>query len=317
MKAGRTLASAGALGLACLFGCSLINLDDLDDATDASAPVDDGLSFADGMGSAEASSADDAAMADGFAASDAVSASGADAASVCASMCDATQGSDVLDGAAPPSEASSSGSRSGSSGGSSSGSVSGSSGGSSSGSVSGSSGGSSSGSASGSASEAGSDAGDGHPCGADVLTPQMAVASSVQAGTIVVPASFAIDGNFATRWGSALQTDPSWIYMDFGKEVFVAEVDILWESACGANYDIDVSEDASTWMVVKSVVGNDVGAPGPPSGWNDPTALRYAGLSGRGRYVRINGTVRCDAMYGYSIWEMRALGDTDADCTVP
>jgi len=66
---------------------------------------------------------------------------------------------------------------------------------------------------------------------------------------------------------------------------------------------------------MKTIVGNNVGAQNPPlAGWAAPEALRYPGLSGRGRYVRINGTARCLAMYGYSIWEMRALGDTDGAC---
>jgi hypothetical protein len=37
-------------------------------------------------------------------------------------------------------------------------------------------------------------------------------------------------------------------------------------------------------------------------------------LSAVGRYLRVNGTVRC-SVYGYSIWEMRAYGDTNASCT--
>jgi hypothetical protein len=32
-----------------------------------------------------------------------------------------------------------------------------------------------------------------------------------------------------------------------------------------------------------------------------------------GRYLRVNGTMRC-TVYGYSIWEMRAYGDANANC---
>jgi len=166
--------------------------------------------------------------------------------------------------------------------------------------------------------DAGSDATDVHKCGATVLIAKAATASSFQAasaGNVDLPANLAIDNDFTTRWGSALQTDPSWIYVDFGAPVFVGEVDILWQNACAVNFDIDVSSDAKTWTVMKTVTGNNVGDAIPPTaGWTAAQALHYAGLSGRGRYVRVNGTSRCLAMYGYSIWEMRALGDTDSTC---
>jgi len=103
--------------------------------------------------------------------------------------------------------------------------------------------------------------------------------------------------------------------MDFGAPVFVSEVDLVWQNACAANYDIDISTDAANWTMMKTVVGNTVGDAIPPTmAWSSPQVLKYQGLSGRGRYVRINGTARCLAMYGYSLWEMRALGDTDATC---
>jgi hypothetical protein len=169
------------------------------------------------------------------------------------------------------------------------------------------------------AGDAGMEAGDTHKCGATVLAAKAAIASSFQpagAGNVALPANLAIDNDFSTRWGSALETDPSWIYVDFGVPVFVGEVDILWQNACATNYDIDISSDAQTWTAMKTVIGNNVGDAIPPTaGWTAPQALHYAGLSGRGRYVRVNGTSRCLAMYGYSIWEMRALGDTNASCT--
>jgi hypothetical protein len=189
-----------------------------------------------------------------------------------------------------------------------------------SGSASGAASGSASGAASGSANDAGSDAGDGHKCGSTVFTPKAAVASSFQpagAGNVALPANLAIDGDFTTRWGSALMVDPSWIYLDFGAPVFVSEVDILWQNACAVNYDIDISSDATHWTVMKALTGNAVGIATPTTmGWNSPDVLRYTGLSGRGRYVRINGTTRCLAMYGYSIWEVRASGDADSNCTM-
>jgi len=140
----------------------------------------------------------------------------------------------------------------------------------------------------------------------------------VGTGNVVPSASFAIDGDFSTRWASDLHASTAWIYVDFGSPVFVEEVDVIWEAACASDYDIDVSSDATNWTTLKTVTGNSVGtaAKTPPiGGWAAPEALRYAGLSGRGQYVRINATTRCLATYGYSIWEMRVLGDSESQCT--
>ena len=214
---------------------------------------------------------------------------------------DAPQGGEVLDGVASSGEV-----------GTTSGSGSGAASGQTSGTASGSTSGTASGTTSGSGTSGGSGTGDGHKCGSNGLKPQAAIASSVQSASNL-PASYAIDGDFSTRWGSLVQTDPSWIYMDFGAPVFVDELDILWQDACATAYDIDVSNDAMNWNNVKSITGTPPSWEVPPTGWTMADVER--GLSAEGRYLRIHGTARCNPMYGYSIWEMRAFGDTDASCT--
>jgi hypothetical protein len=149
---------------------------------------------------------------------------------------------------------------------------------------------------------------DARACGSVILTPTSATASA----NALQPASNAIDGNLATRWESIHGVDPQWIYIDFGAPVFVSEVQILWQNACATNYDIDVSDDAATWTVVKSVTGNTLQSVGAPADWTG--ADDQTNLNAVGRYLRINGTLRC-TIYGYSIWEMRALGDTNPTCT--
>jgi hypothetical protein len=289
-----------ALGIAGLHGCSLINLDALDPAVpEASASGASDAPVGTTVTNEDANMAPDDSP---TGAGDDVVASGDDAS-------DATQGGDVSD-LASSGEAGNASASSGTASGSSSGAASG----------------SASGAARGSGSTSGSgttgssmEAGDDHTCGSAVLTPNTAVASSFQPaspGNVALPAGLAIDNNFSTRWGSVFQTDPSWLYVDYGAPVFVDEVDILWQT-CGANYDIDVSTDATHWTTIKTVVGNTTAVAIPSTnGWSAPAVLRYTGLSGRGRYVRINGTARCSAMYGYSIWEVRALGDTDGNCTL-
>jgi hypothetical protein len=163
------------------------------------------------------------------------------------------------------------------------------------------------------ASDARSDASDaaadaGPKCVSNVLTPTAAVSLSVNGVGNV--AHNAIDGIFTTRWESIHAVDPQWIYLDFGAPVFIDQVQIAWETACATNYDIQVSNDAAVWTTLTSIVGNTQGGPAPAD-WT--TAANHAGLSGVGRYLRINGTVRC-TMYGYSIWEMRAFGDTNSTC---
>lgn len=114
--------------------------------------------------------------------------------------------------------------------------------------------------------------------------------------------------------------DPEWIYVDFGAQVFISEVDVLWEAACAKNYDLDISNDAVTWTVINpngtvtgnTLAGNAIADGTTPKDWTNAVVSKP--LAARGRYLRVNGTVRCSA-YGYSIWEMRAYGDTNASCT--
>jgi hypothetical protein len=146
----------------------------------------------------------------------------------------------------------------------------------------------------------------GSKCGANVLAPSGAVSSPLA----MMPASLAIDGNLSTRWESVHAVDPQWIYLDFGAPVFVNRVRILWETACATNYDLQVSNDATAWTTLRSIIGNVQGGP-PPTDWT--TAVDHTGLVGVGRYVRMTGTARCTS-YGYSIWEMQVFGDTNASC---
>jgi hypothetical protein len=85
------------------------------------------------------------------------------------------------------------------------------------------------------------------------------------------------------------------------------------------NYQLQASDDGATWSPIGSITNNMAYDLNSPSGWvNDagPSAVT-AMVSGAGRYLRIDGTVRCpsDALYGYSIWEVRVWGDADASCT--
>jgi hypothetical protein len=105
----------------------------------------------------------------------------------------------------------------------------------------------------------------------------------------------AVDGSTGSRWESAY-SDPQWIYVDLGATRIIHAVNLDWEGACGSNYLIQVSNDATNWTTVQTVTGNTT------SGW-----LYYPGLNTSGRYVRVNGTARA-TQWGYSLWEFQVEG---------
>jgi hypothetical protein len=150
----------------------------------------------------------------------------------------------------------------------------------------------------------------GPTCGSNVLVPTGAVASTLFVTTPTDVTQAVVDGNLSTRWNSA-HADPQWIYLDFGAPVFVDRVQILWQH-CATKYDLQVSNDASTWTTMRSIVGNTSGTENPPPDWSG--AVDTMGLAGVGRYLRVSGTVRCVAASGYSIWEMQVYGDKNAMC---
>ncbi|RYY04977.1 MAG: discoidin domain-containing protein [Gammaproteobacteria bacterium] len=112
-----------------------------------------------------------------------------------------------------------------------------------------------------------------------------AVASSNEGDGVA--ATFAVDGNSNTRWASQF-TDAQWIYVDLGAVTSISRVSLLWESAYGKAYNIQVSNDAVTWTTIKSITNGDGGI--------DDNAV-----SGSGRYVRVQGVTRGTG-YGYSLW---------------
>ncbi|WP_443043012.1 discoidin domain-containing protein [Streptomyces sp. NBC_00370] len=124
-------------------------------------------------------------------------------------------------------------------------------------------------------------------CGtADAALNHPATASSAEnAGT---PASAAVDGDAGTRWSSA-PGDPQWIQVDLGATATVCEVVLNWEAAYATSFQIQVSDNGTTWTPVYTTT---TGAGGKQT----------LAVSGSGRYVRVNGTARATA-YGYSLWD--------------
>ncbi|KJY33263.1 beta-N-acetylhexosaminidase, partial [Streptomyces sp. NRRL S-444] len=107
--------------------------------------------------------------------------------------------------------------------------------------------------------------------------------------TVNFPASLATDGDPGTRWSSAY-ADPQWLQVDLGSSQAVSRVVLRWEAAYGKAFQIQLSDDATTWRTVYSTTTGTGGV------------QELTGLSGSGRYIRVYGTKR-GTTYGYSLYE--------------
>ncbi|WP_371649863.1 MULTISPECIES: family 20 glycosylhydrolase [unclassified Streptomyces] len=108
------------------------------------------------------------------------------------------------------------------------------------------------------------------------------------------PPASATDGDPATRWSSAY-TDPQWLQVDLGSTQNVNRVVLRWEAAYGKAFQIQLSDDATTWRTLYSTTSGTGGV-------QDLT-----GLSGSGRHIRLYATQR-GTSYGYSLYEFEVYG---------
>ncbi|MFI6326458.1 RICIN domain-containing protein [Nonomuraea sp. NPDC050556] len=122
--------------------------------------------------------------------------------------------------------------------------------------------------------------------GTDLARGRPTTASSTEVTSL--GATLATDGNPSTRWASAY-ADPQWLRVDLGSSRSIKQVKLVWEAAYGKAYQIQVSDDGSTWTTVHTTTSG-------AGGTEDLT-----GLNGTGRYIRLYGTARGTA-YGYSLW---------------
>ncbi|MFA6494349.1 MAG: discoidin domain-containing protein, partial [Candidatus Paceibacterota bacterium] len=80
---------------------------------------------------------------------------------------------------------------------------------------------------------------------ATTLTANIALSRpvSVSSTQTTYSASFAVDGNTATRWSSIAAVDPQWISVDLGGLKQISRVVLNWEAAYATAYTIQVSND--------------------------------------------------------------------------
>ncbi|MDO7876454.1 discoidin domain-containing protein [Hymenobacter sp. ASUV-10] len=126
--------------------------------------------------------------------------------------------------------------------------------------------------------------------GSNLALNKTGAASTTQGG---FPVAQAFDGNTATRWGSN-SADNQWIYVDLGASANVTQVTLVWETAYGKDFHIDLSSNGTSWTTANTVTNN---------------SLRFNDLAvtGAARYIRMYGVTRGTG-YGFSLYEMRVYG---------
>jgi hexosaminidase len=120
----------------------------------------------------------------------------------------------------------------------------------------------------------------------DVAAGRPVTVSSTETGALT--GGNAVDGEYDTRWSSAYSDNQS-LTVDLGFPRPVSRVKLLWERAYGKGYQLQVSNDKITWTTIFNTTTGD-------GGTDDLT-----GLSGRGRYIRMQGTARGTG-FGYSLY---------------
>jgi beta-glucanase (GH16 family) len=111
----------------------------------------------------------------------------------------------------------------------------------------------------------------------------------------------AIDGSTLTRWSSSF-ADDQWLKIDMGQIRDVNGLTIYWEAAYAKTYNIQISEDDSTWTTVYT-----------DNNGNGGTDVISFSLQSA-QYIKINCLTRV-TQYGSSIWEVTV--STDDQCSKP
>ncbi len=130
------------------------------------------------------------------------------------------------------------------------------------------------------------------PSQGDVALGKTAIASTIESAAY--PADYAVDGIDTTRWSTAYE-DGQWLAVDLGGVYTISQFVLHWETAYGAQYDLQYW-DGSQWQTVYSEVAGD--------GQIDDVTLE---TSIDARYVRMNGVKR-GTEWGFSLFEFEVNG---------
>lgn len=125
----------------------------------------------------------------------------------------------------------------------------------------------------------------------DIAAGKTATSSSNESTSLI--AANVVDGDRTTRWASG-NASTAWVQVDLGATYAITGVNINWEYAYAKGYQIQTSIDGTNWTTIYTT---STGAGGQE---------KLSGLSGTGRYVRINCTTAGTA-YNYSIWDLQVF----------
>ena len=115
-----------------------------------------------------------------------------------------------------------------------------------------------------------------------------ATASSIEnTGTAIASVN---DDDEVTRWSSAYNDD-EWIALDLGQSYEVGSVELVWETAYGKAYNIELSDDNINWSSVYQQT-------------NGTGGTETIEISGNAQYIRMKGLERGTA-WGYSLYEFK------------
>ncbi|WP_105616757.1 discoidin domain-containing protein [Vallitalea okinawensis] len=106
--------------------------------------------------------------------------------------------------------------------------------------------------------------------------------------------SYAVDGDEGSRWESE-HSDNQWIYVDLEETTKIYGVEIIWETAAGKDFTIDVSDDGTNWITIEEMT----------DGTGGTQVFSFDEIETR--YVKMNGVTRTTG-YGFSIFEFKVFG---------
>jgi len=124
-------------------------------------------------------------------------------------------------------------------------------------------------------------------------------ASSVYNNESQYAAKFAVDGNLKTRWSSNWTGGPEFLTVDLGGVKKISGVKLFWEFAAARDYEIQISNNNSTWETISARSNGDGGV-------DVITNLRR-----QARYVRVYMTR--GVLGNFSLYEMEVFSP-EASC---
>lgn len=108
------------------------------------------------------------------------------------------------------------------------------------------------------------------------------------------------DGDKATRWSSARDSDEEWIIVDLGGVAEISAINILWEDAKSNAYSIEISNNKEEWTRIKNINNSD----------NLLDSFTFDDKL-TGRYLKINSSKSKLKKYGISIFELEVYGNVE------